>query len=294
MLVFAHAGHAADQPALNGPDISGINGASGVAKVTAEGTAPLGADGADEKSARALAVENALSNAIISAYESVSAPIKKGKMDEAEAARRKALKEHALDYLLDYRVLREGRVADLESAHSTVDLKATAPQVAGPTATSPATPAKPEDMKARPATGGAASRQALGGLADSSAVKRVNELYYLSIEASVDMRRLKKDLLKMKTADMSGTTIVTVLLLDFDDYADYKAVRDVVNGLDVVKAVKVNSFVKNKVILFAEVVGDRQTLFDALGSDPLPGDAALIPGGKDSVIIKASRKGKGL
>ncbi|MEE8575498.1 MAG: hypothetical protein V3T30_08810, partial [Thermodesulfobacteriota bacterium] len=81
-----------------------------------------------------------------------------------------------------------------------------------------------------------------------------------------------------------------ILLLDFNDYAQYKSISEIIETLDVVKKVSVNSFMQSKIVLTAEVWGNLNTLFETLNSEKVLGDVALIPGGNRSIIIKAARK----
>ena len=233
----------------------------------------------DEREVRATAIDDALKKAVVAAYDSLI-----DQTDDTFEAKR--LKESILsvplNYILDYRVLSEGWIR-----HLVIEPGLPVPQ---DEALSSFTSAQMDDSDK-------AANDLINSPKDApygedlpndiaSAQEQGLKLYHVWIEASVDFKELKNDLSLTPSFEGESTSLVTILLITITDYKDFASLKEAIEDLENVKEVTLDSFLKGKIVLTAEVWGNPHELLEKLKANKNLHDLDIIPSGIDRITIK--------
>jgi hypothetical protein len=216
----------------------------------------------DETATKIRALEDALRSAVSSVLESFTSEESAPQYSEATGE----ILNNAADYLLNYRILREGWITHHDVSPTPGQGK-TLPDEPGPAEPQPTdTPLEELMTTERPVTG--------------------VEFYHIWIEAKVDAERLREDLLKLTGRGEEDIRPVTILIFDVFDYATYESIKNNLARIDIVKDISYNSFFTGRIVLTAKVQGTADTLLDKLEGQ-VGERFVLIPSGTDKIIIKA-------
>jgi hypothetical protein len=216
----------------------------------------------DETATKIRALEDALRNAVSSVLESFTSEESALQYSEATGE----ILNNAADYLLNYRILREGWITH-HDVSPTYNEDETLPDEPGPAEPRPTDIPLDELMTPeRPVTG--------------------VEFYHIWIEAKVDEGQLREDLLRLTGRGEEDIRPVTILILDVFDYATYESIKNDLARIDIVKDISYNSFFTGRIVLTARVQGTADTLLEKLEGQ-VGERFVLIPSGKDKIIIKA-------
>jgi hypothetical protein len=221
----------------------------------------------DEQEVRATAIDDAIKKAIVAAYDSLV-------KDTETRVETELLKESVflapLNYVLDYRVLSEGWIRHL---------------VIEPGLPTP----PPSALKSQSAEdiddnlGDGFDEESEEFLASQ---EQGLKLYHVWIEASVDFKELKSDLSLTPSFEGENTSLVTILLLTISDYKKFTKIKDAIEELENVKEVGLDSFLKGKIVLTAEVWGNPHELLEKLRKNKVLENFDIIPSGTDRITIK--------
>jgi len=256
------------------PEISGAREEPSIKKVRGEG---ISFQLDDEREVRATAIDDALKKAVVAAYDSLI-----DKTDESNEATRlkESILSAPLNYILDYRVISEGWIR-----HLVIE---------------PGLPVPPGDaLNTFPSAGFDDSDRAANDLLNSADAALGEEsedqfvpqeqglkLYHVWIEASVDFKELKSDLSLTPSYEGEDTSLVTILLITIKDYKFFTSLKEAIEELDNVKKVTLDSFLKGKIVLTAEVWGNPHELLEKLKANKSLRDLDIIPSGMDRITIK--------
>ncbi|MBE9531669.1 MAG: hypothetical protein IME98_02560 [Proteobacteria bacterium] len=258
------------------PDISSAREEPSIKKVRGEG---ISFQLDDEREVRATAIDDALKKAVVAAYDSLI-----DQTDESNEAIRlkESILSAPLNYILDYRVISEGWIR-----HLVIE---------------PGLPVPPDGaLNTFPSAGFDDSDRAANDLLNSADAALGNEeeredqfapqeqglrLYHVWIEASVDFKELKSDLSLTPSYEGEDTSLVTILLITVKDYKFFTSLKEAIEDLDNVKKVTLDSFLKGKIVLTAEVWGNPHELLEKLKANKNLRDLDIIPSGMDRITIK--------
>ena len=112
------------------------------------------------------------------------------------------------------------------------------------------------------------------------------KLYHVWIEASIDFKELKSDLSLTPSYEGENTSLVTILLITINEYKAFASLKEAIEELNNVKGVTVDSFLKGKIVLTAEVWGNPHELLEKLKANKALRDLDIIPSGMDRITIK--------
>lgn len=214
----------------------------------------------DEREVRTTAIDDALKKAVVAAYESLVDPAEV--TVKTERLKRSVLST-PLNYILDYRVLSEGWIRHLViEPDLPVPPKGSTGRLSGNDDSTP--------------YGGGGSEESLAGL----------RLYHVWVEASVDFKELKNDLSLTPSFEGENTSLVTILLITITDYKNFTSLKEAIEDLDNVKEVTLDSFLKGKIVLTAEVWGNPHEMLEKLKTNKNLHDLDIIPSGMDRITIK--------
>lgn len=233
----------------------------------------------DERKVRATAIDDALKKAVVSAYDSL--------IDQANASlESERLKESILsaplNYILDYRVLSEGWIR-----HLVIEPGLPVPPDEALTAFPPLR--IDDDEKVVDDLLNSANEAFYGkeGLTDLFTPQEQGlKLYHVWIEASVDFQELKSDLSLTPSYEGESTSLITILLITVTDYKTFASLKEAIEELENVKNVTLDSFLKGKIVLTAEVWGNPHELLEKLKANKNLHDLDIIPSGMDRITIK--------
>lgn len=218
----------------------------------------------DEREVRTTAIDDALKKAVANAYESLVDPAEVSV--KTERLKRSVLST-PLNYILDYRVLSEGWIR-----HLVIE------------------PGLPIPPKKTPDEISDSAEDTLYG--DEGSVEGISpqeqglKLYHVWVEASVDFKALKSDLSLTPSFEGESTSLVTILLITITDYKSFTSLKEAIEDLDNVKEVTLDSFLKGKIVLTAEVWGNPHELLEKLKTNKNLKDLDIIPSGMDRITIK--------
>jgi hypothetical protein len=218
----------------------------------------------DEREVRTTAIDDALKKAVIGAYETLVDPAEV--TAKTERLKRSVL-SRPLNYILDYRVLSEGWIR-----HLVIEPDLPVPPVK-----------ETSDISGNDNDtlyGGGGSED---GLAPQEQGLR---LYHVWVEASVDFKALKNDLSLTPSFEGENTSLVTILLITITDYKNFTSLKEAIEDLDNVKEVTLDSFLKGKIVLTAEVWGNPHEMLEKLKANKNLHDLDIIPSGMDRITIK--------
>ncbi|MEE9615228.1 MAG: hypothetical protein V3W31_09840 [Thermodesulfobacteriota bacterium] len=221
---------------------------SEITAVEAEGAAPRLED---ERETRALALENALKDAVTTALGEV---LTEEAVEAYSGILNVTIYPNARDYVLNYRILSMGWITHLANA--------------------PFPPPEPRPGDAPQPAGG---------------VEGVGvEAYHVWIEASVDIRRLKKEVRSMTVMGVEETSNVTLTVLGVTDYAALEELKRMLGRMEIVRDVSYRSFSRERFEVDVEVAGTARTLVEWI--DREAGDRfVVVPEGGDRVVVRAAR-----
>ncbi len=218
----------------------------------------------DEREVRTTAIDDALKKAVVGAYESLIDPADVSIKTERL---KKSVLSAPLNYILDYRVLSEGWIR-----HLVIE---------------PGLPVPPKGATGkRP---GSADNTLYGDEGSAQGVSPQEQglrLYHVWVEASVDFKQLKSDLSLTPSFEGESTSLVTILLITITDYKSFTSLKEAIEDLDNVKEVTLDSFLKGKIVLTAEVWGNPHELLERLKANKNLHDLDIIPSGMDRITIK--------
>ncbi|MEE9543429.1 MAG: hypothetical protein V3V95_06575 [Thermodesulfobacteriota bacterium] len=224
----------------------------------------------DEQEVRSSAIDEALKNAVIAAYDSLV-------MDTEISQETELMKESVfsapLNYVLDYRVLSEGWIR-----HLVIEEGLPVP----PHISNAEDEAMVDDILSNIGGGYGEKENDEGGLAPEQGLK----LFHVWIEASVDFNQLKSDLSLTPSFEGENTSLVTILLLTVIEYDKFTSVKEAIEDLENVKEVSLDSFLKGKIVLTAEVWGNPHALLEKLRTNKTLKGFDIIPSGADRITIK--------
>ena len=228
----------------------------------------------DEQEMRARAIDEALKNAIVSAYESL---IKDTEVSKETERLSESVFSSPLNYVLDYRVLSEGWIR-----HLVIEPGLPTP----PPLSEAADELAVEDILASAGGGYREDETEEFNAAQEQGLK----LFHVWIEASVDFKQLKSDLSLTPSFEGENTSLVTILLLTVIEYDQFTSVKDAIEELENVKEVTLDSFLKGRIVLTTEVWGNPHELLERLRTNKALKDFDIIPSGADRITIQGVLK----
>ncbi len=218
----------------------------------------------DQREVRTTAIDDALKKAVVGAYESLVDP---AEVSVQTQRLKRSVLSAPLNYILDYRVLSEGWIR-----HLVIE---------------PGLPVPPKETTGeRPgnADGTLYGDEGSGGGAIGQ--EQGLRLYHVWVEASVDFKELKSDLALTPSFEGENTSLVTILLITITDYKSFTSLKEAIEDLDNVKEVTLDSFLKGKIVLTAEVWGNPHELLEKLKTNKNLHNLDIIPSGTDRITIK--------
>lgn len=280
--------------------LSGLSNATAIAetndaakRIKAEGTARA-LEGISDIEVKSFAVEDALKKSVVNIYESIASTDLDAPGMEAQ---KKTVTESALSYILDYRVLSEGWITHMEIEPGILPplpLIEEEESEEGDIDDEPSAElSHATDIDAPRDIGGEGEAISKLGREAAPEIEVSVRLYHVWIEASVDVIRLRKDALTLNAALSDQgleTNSVAVLLLGVTDYDDFQSIRSILTRMDIVKSVKLESFLRKRIVLRAEVWGNPHMLLEKLASAEDMKGFDLVPAGPKSVIIRGRSK----
>ncbi len=117
----------------------------------------------------------------------------------------------------------------------------------------------------------------------------VLKLYHIWIEATIDLKRLKRDVKSMTTIGEDEVSEITLIVLGIKDFDTFSRLKGAIESMDKVRDLSYNSFYQGRMILAAQVAAKPEIFWEELSS-LLGEDYVVIPGGGDRIIIKASER----
>ncbi len=225
----------------------------------------------DEQEIKSRAIDEALKNAVVSAYESLT---KDTEISKETKRMKESVFSAPLSYVLDYRVLSEGWIRHL---------------VIEPGLPVPPDVIEGEDGRVVDDILSSAGEGDYGDEEDTdpNVMKEQGlKLFHVWIEASVDFKQLKTDLYLMPSFEGENTSLVTILLLTVTEYDKFTEIREAIEELENVKEVSMDSFLKSKVVLTAEVWGNPHALLEKLRTNKTLKGFDIIPSGLDRITIR--------
>ncbi len=124
---------------------------------------------------------------------------------------------------------------------------------------------------------------------EPDAAPGVLKLYHIWIEASIDLKKLKKDVKSMTTIGEEEVSIVTIILLGVGDFKTFDGLKSAIESMEKVRDISYSSFYRGRVVMEARVAGRAELFWEDLTA--LLGERfAVIPGGSDRIIIKAGSR----
>ena len=113
-----------------------------------------------------------------------------------------------------------------------------------------------------------------------------NEVYYVVVEASVDMDELQKDVFNFKAGAGAGETPVRVVLLGASGYKGFDAVKEEILKTEGVKGVAYDSFSKGRITLDVTLLGGVDAFVEKIRERLGKGFLVFRFDGKNEVVIK--------
>ena len=227
----------------------------------------------DEREVRATAIDDALKKAVAGAYDSL--------IDQADESSKslklkRSILSAPLKYILDYRVISEGWIR-----HLVIEPDLPVPSDEALTSF-PSSQLSNEDTAVNDLLNSADE-----AFVDQFAPQKQGlRLYHVWVEASVDFKELKSDLSLTPTYEGENTSLVTILLITITDYKSFSSLKEAIEELENVKEVSLDSFLKGKIVLTAEVWGNPHELLERLKANKNLHDLDIIPSGMDRITIK--------
>ena len=215
--------------------------------VTAEGKAGRTDDGSGVKEQ---AVTAALTESIVKAVGSF---MKQEELETFEAIFQEKLYPESLRYVLTYRIISE----EWKTESVVKDIK-------------------PDGFDS----------DEIDGTGNEGDGTEFNEVYYVVVEASVDMDELQKDVFNFKAGAGAGETPVRIVLLGASGYKGFDAVKEEILKTEGVKGVAYDSFSKGRITLDITLLGGVDAFVEKIRVRLGKGFLVFRFDGKNEVVIK--------
>ncbi len=246
----------------------------------------------DEVEVKSTALDAALKSAIAETYDILAKDPANDPDPDVDSAE---ILKNIIGYVLDYRVLSEGWITHLvvedglmsspppanmvviEESEKEPGLKMEAEDNIAPSESTPET----EDGAASASASMTAESQRPGLM-----------LYHVWIEANIDAKSLKQTLFKPSPFVSERTARIKLVFVDVTDFKEFSRLKSSIESVDIVKGTSANSFSRGKATLTAEVWGNPHLLLERLRTLEDTAGYDLIPGGRNSIIIKSEKTTK--
>ncbi len=238
--------------------------------VTAEGFAVKGSVDAVTK---AKALDKAMENAV---RDAVMTMIKNNVYEQNQSYIDSRIIRRAKKYVVNYRITANGWVTHLDMAGGADRNILDGVFIAGG-----------EDKRAGDLLAGAES--GLDVDKNGPFIKSINEgvvAYHVWIDAGIDMDMLKKPITSLTTIENDEMTVVSIVILDLNNFDQYNSLLKKIKKVDLVKNLSYRSFTSGRYVVEAGSIASTQVLWERLSAE-LGTEYIVVPSGLDSIIVKA-------
>jgi len=230
--------------------------------------------------ARDMALESAIKNAVGSALKSL---MKRESISEDQSVT-EGVYANPMKYVLNYRILSEGRGARPEQAMVEKEQKDQLGQPARkdqPVRNAPQAQKDQQDQQNQPARKDQFAQDA----AQTSGIEAGE--YHMLVDVSIDSSRLRA--VVSEAISGKNATYMAVKIVDITDYGVYRSILDSIERIALIKDISYGSFSRGSITLSVKTAANAGTLLERIVKE-VGDNYSVAPDGSQTIVIRPARK----